>query len=330
MQTISVEMAPMEGITTSIFRKTYKKWFRSIDREYTPFLVANQTHKFKTREKREFIPFSDGVVPQILTDRAEHFLWAARELQKNGYHEVNLNTGCPSATVTTKRKGAGMLSDLDNLKAFLDEIFYAKETETLPEISVKTRVGVCSYGEAQNVAALYARYPFARVIVHPRIRDDFYNGKPNTDAFRCFYELLPHEKLVFNGDLNSVEDVGKVLEVFPGLSAVMLGRGLLADPFLPEKIHRNYINSDANYDGLKGMHSPKQEKEALAGFLDELYKEYEHSFSENAAILKIKDLWNFMASSFPEQDKQLKAVRRSRTAQEYRLAVRILFSAVLF
>ena len=64
---ISVEMAPMEGITTAIFRRCYRKWFHGVDREYTPFLVANKNHKFKTREKREFIPFSDSVVPQILT-----------------------------------------------------------------------------------------------------------------------------------------------------------------------------------------------------------------------------------------------------------------------
>ena len=55
---ITVEMAPMEGITTAIFRRVYAKWFDSCDRAYTPFLVANSTHKFKTREKQEFLPFT--------------------------------------------------------------------------------------------------------------------------------------------------------------------------------------------------------------------------------------------------------------------------------
>ena len=316
---ISVEMAPMEGITTAIFRRCYRKWFHGVDREYTPFLVANKNHKFKTREKREFIPFSDSVVPQILTDRAEHFLWAARELQKHGYREINLNTGCPSATVTTKGKGAGMLGDLDHLKAFLDEVFYIKETEGLPEISVKTRVGSSSFAEAEDIAALYALYPFSKVIVHPRTRKDFYNGTPSTAAFRCFYERFSHEKLVFNGDLNSVEDIDKVLKMFPELSAVMLGRGLLADPFLPEKIH----NAD-----MEIKRDSKEKKEALAGFLNELYKEYAHSYSENAAILKMKEIWNFMAPSFSEQDKLLKAIRRSRTGPEYVTAAKKLIDTL--
>ena len=71
---LSVEMAPMEGITTAVFRRVFRKRFEGIDRMYTPFLVANRTHKFKTREKKEIESCSGELVPQILTDRAEHFL----------------------------------------------------------------------------------------------------------------------------------------------------------------------------------------------------------------------------------------------------------------
>ncbi|MCR5649876.1 MAG: tRNA-dihydrouridine synthase family protein [Lachnospiraceae bacterium] len=314
---ISVEMAPMEGITTAVYRSVYRKWFEGTDRMYTPFLVANQTHKFKTREKKEIGSCPPDLVPQILTDRAEHFVWALRELQKAGFCEVNLNAGCPSATVTTKKKGAGMLADINALRSFLDEVFIIKEREDLPEISVKTRVGVSSYSEAKEIADLYAAYPFSKVIVHPRIRDDLYNNTPSPDAFNIFYERIPNEILVFNGDLRTTEDVRKIREIFPGLSHIMVGRGLLADPFLPKRILR--------CEDTGGDVFSVDEKKTLLGFLEELYEEYERELSEGTAVLKMKDLWNFMEVSFPEQKKQLKAIRKSRSGSEYRMAVRSIF-----
>ncbi len=314
---ISVEMAPMEGITTATFRRVYRKWFKGVDRMYTPFLVANQTHRFKTREKKETGSYSPDLVPQILTDRAEHFVWALKELQKAGFSEVNLNAGCPSATVTTKKKGAGMLADTSTLRAFLDEVFMTKERKALPEISIKTRVGVSSYSEAEGIADLYSKYPFSRVIVHPRIRDDFYDNEPSLFAFGFFYEKIPHEKIVFNGDLKTTEDVGKIRELYPGLSGIMIGRGLLADPFLPERICR--------CDETGGKIISDRENKVLLGFLEELYEEYARELSEGTAILKMKDLWNFMAVLFPDQKKGIKAIRKSRNGTEYRSAVRSLF-----
>ena len=311
---LSVEMAPMEGITTALFRRVYRKWFEGPDRMYTPFLAANRTHKFKTREKKEIESCSSDLVPQILTNRAEHFIWAARELQKAGFGEVNLNAGCPSATVTTKHKGAGMLEDIRFLREFLDEVFTAKEKEDLPEISIKTRVGMSSYTEAEDIADLYAKYPFSKVIVHPRLRDDFYDNIPNLDAFGIFYDKIPHEALVFNGDLRTTEDVKAVRGSFPGISGVMAGRGLLADPFLPERIRSGDGPAEAGFS--------TREKKILLGFLEELYEEYERELSETTALLKMKDLWNFMAVSFPEQNKQIKAIRKSRTGVEYKAAVR--------
>jgi len=309
---ITVEMAPMEGITTAIFRRVYAKWFDSCDRAYTPFLVANSTHKFKTREKQEFLPFTENLIPQILTDRAEHFLWAAKEIQKAGYREVNLNAGCPSATVTTKGKGAGLLEDPEKLRSFFDEIFNLKTPDELPEISVKTRVGLSSYTEAEKIADILSHYPLSRIIVHPRIRDDFYSNVPNLDAFRVFYEKLPVEKLVYNGDLKTPEDVEMIRELFPGLQSVMIGRGLLADPFLPSKLHGKY---DKNVNGSR----------ILAGFLDELYGEYKKIMSDERSVLfKMKDIWNFMSASFQENRREIKAIKKSKNGTEYKMAVREL------
>lgn len=115
------EFAPMEGITGFVFRNAHHRYFPSMDRYYTPFLTPKQGKGFTVRESRDVAPeHNEGirVVPQVLTNSAEGFCRAAGWLESLGYEEVNLNLGCPSKTVVTKRKGAGFLAYPEELDAF--------------------------------------------------------------------------------------------------------------------------------------------------------------------------------------------------------------------
>ena len=161
--------APLEGLTDSIFRNLHSKYFPGVDRYYTPFLSPTVHRGLTAKEARE-IPKADTLtyeaVPQLLTKVSEDFLWLAGVCADLGYREVNLNTGCPSGTVTAKGKGSGMLRDLQALESFLDEIF-AKAP--LP-ISIKTRIGFYDKEEFPAILELYNRYPIKELTIHPRIR----------------------------------------------------------------------------------------------------------------------------------------------------------------
>ena len=118
--------APMEGITGHIYRRVHGECFRSPDKYFTPFLVPGTKKIFRNREIQDILPENNPgltVVPQILTGKSEDFIRGARELQRYGFQEINLNLGCPSGTVVAKGKGSGMLADPDQLEAFLDEFF---------------------------------------------------------------------------------------------------------------------------------------------------------------------------------------------------------------
>ena len=104
--------APMEGITTAIYRRVHADLFGGADRYYSPFISPTAEHLFTPRELRELGPENNRgipLVPQVLTKNADDFLWAAAGLADMGYGEVNLNLGCPSATVTAKGKGSALL-----------------------------------------------------------------------------------------------------------------------------------------------------------------------------------------------------------------------------
>lgn len=118
--------APMEGITGYVYRNAHHRFFPGADQYFTPFLSPAQNHKLSSREKNDILPGHNAgisLVPQILTNKAEDFIWAAKELSSYGYREVNLNLGCPSATVTAKNKGAGFLSVPNELIVFWSRYF---------------------------------------------------------------------------------------------------------------------------------------------------------------------------------------------------------------
>ncbi len=93
---LTLSLAPMEGITGYVFRNAHHKFFggSSQVRYYTPFVVCTFTKRIKTREKQDVLPeHNEGIplVPQLLSNKAEEFLYTARSMAEFGYREVNLN-----------------------------------------------------------------------------------------------------------------------------------------------------------------------------------------------------------------------------------------------
>ncbi len=133
-------LAPLEGITTRIYRRAYHDCFRPMDKYFTPFLSPHTKRGFNAKELAEILPENNKgmrLVPQILTNRAEDFLGTAEKLTYYGYGEINLNLGCPSKTVVSKGRGSGFLADPEGLDRFLDEIY----SKAKVKISIKTRIG---------------------------------------------------------------------------------------------------------------------------------------------------------------------------------------------
>lgn len=122
VMTMQFLCAPMEGVTGDLFRQAQRQTFPTADSYYTPFLSPTANRTFSPRELREIDPAHNAgihVVPQLMGHCAEDFLWMAGRLADMGYDEVNFNLGCPSNTVTAKKKGAGLLTEPELLRQFL-------------------------------------------------------------------------------------------------------------------------------------------------------------------------------------------------------------------
>jgi len=309
----------MEGLTDYIFRNVHHRFFPGLDRYYTPFLSPTADGRFDRKAFRDVLPENNAgvpVVPQLLTRRSEDFLWAARLLAENGYGQVDLNLGCPSGTVVAKGKGAGQLRDPAALDRFLDEIF---SQSPLP-ISIKTRLGVQDDGEFPALLEVFCRYPVKELTVHTRVREDFYRRPARPERFRLALERCPFP-LCYNGDILNVADFRAFETQFPAFcgdigasapaqsppespapldrtqdGAVMLGRGLVADPAL---FRRCQGGTSADKKFLKEYH-------------DALFENYCSAFgSARNAMSRMKEFWFYHSALFIGGEKLFKQLRKS-------------------
>lgn len=333
MNDIYIAFAPMEGIVTATYRRVFRRYFAGIDRFYTPFLAVNKNHKFRHREISEYTPFDSCLVPQLITASSVDFLWGVQTLADAGYREVNLNLGCPSSTVVTKHKGAGMLEDKDRLDEFFYQIF--DTGNNLPAISLKTRIGMRSHEEIYDLIDIWAKYPFSEIIIHPRAGVDMYEGSPDIEAFKAVYGAFENSDtlITYNGDIRSAGDILRLQSYIPGLTRFMIGRGLLIDPKLATDIHwEPTVRSDASPEtaaeaqmvSSEGINTGETgpDPRILLEFLSELWIEYANVLSgERDILFKMKELWFWLGQSFPDHEKELKSIRKCTGRNEYKQAV---------
>ena len=309
-------LAPMESVTGYVYRNVYHTMFGDMDKYVTPFIAPSKKKILKTRERKDVAPeHNQGmyVVPQILTNDAEQFLVTCNTLSELDYHEVNLNLGCPMATVVSKKKGSGFLGEPEWLDRFFDAVF--EEMGRLPEerrcrVSVKTRIGVELPKEFSDILQIYNRYPISEVIVHPRLQKDFYNNHPNLGVFAEALKECVHP-ICYNGDIFTVEDYRVFRERFPQVDRIMLGRGVIANPGLVREIRTGQPVTTAE---LKEYH-------------DRLYAGYrEEMDSERDALFKMKEVWFYLSKMFPDAERELKKVKKADRTEEYLAAVRNVFT----
>lgn len=309
-----LEFAPMEGVTNHIYRRAHARFFPGADRYYAPFIAPDGSGRFKASALRDVLPENNvgiDLVPQILCGSAEAFLAVSAELSKLGYGEVNLNAGCPSATVVPKHKGSGLLADLGALDAFLYEVF----SRSPVKVSVKTRLGLKSADEFPAIMELYRRYPLSRLIIHARHREGYYKSTPDLSAFTAAFDGGAPFPISYNGDVFSPDDVRRVIDAAPELDELMLGRGAAANPAL--------------FRILRGGSAPeKQElREFHAALLDGMRAA---GISEHHILARMKELWFYMLHMFPGAEKEAKALNKARIMSDYITAVNALFSSGYF
>lgn len=310
---MEISFAPMEGVTGYIYRQVHHELFPGADCYWAPFIAPDSTGRFKAGNLRDVLPENNRdirLIPQILANNPQAFLAVAAELGAMGYGEVNLNVGCPSGTVVAKHKGAGMLTELKTLDSFLDTVF----SRCTLKVSVKTRLGMLSENEFPAVLEIYEKYPISQLVVHARTRAGMYKSAVNIEAFAHALDRFG-ERASFNGNICSVDAYERLVKRYPQLSAVMLGRGVIANPALIRTLQGG---ASLYSEELRLFHDRLVERTLSSGLC------------ESYTVGRMKEVWYYMGCMFPDGGKKLKQINKAKYICDYQSAVNSLFSECSF
>lgn len=299
--------APMEGITTYIYRNTHNMFFGFCDEYYAPFIAPSENERITKKTLKDVLPENNSSLKlkvQILTNIPNAFNGFVPKIKEIGYDEINLNIGCPAGTVVGKGRGAGFLRYPDDLDTFLDNIY----TNNDIRISLKTRIGYDSPEEMYNLLDIYNKYPASELIIHPRIRQEFYKGYPHMAIFDYCYNNSSNT-VCYNGNIFTYEDYIEIGRKYDNLSAVMIGRGAVADP----GIFRNIKT---------GCRTTRDE---LVNFTELLADNYNKVLkSDTYTLHKLKEVWIYMIQNFDDCKKQFKTMKKTDSLSEFISAINSL------
>lgn len=193
-----------------------------------------------------------------------------------------------------------------------------------------------SHDEWPRLMEIYNQYPMKELIIHPRVQQDFYKNTPSWDVFADAVRVskIP---LVFNGDIFRVPEFLKFAETFPQIDAIMLGRGIIRNPELAEQIFALYdqveVRTETSVTGTISDEAKKNakadvfDKKRFRAFHDELIEEYsDYMYGEKPVLYKMKELWFYMMSMFPDNGKLDKKIKKTNRLDEYRTYIDELFS----
>lgn len=301
MTTPLIWLAPLHGITSYTFRNTLCRHFGGIDCFMAPFLPAQPAGKYRKKVWQDIAPENNTalpLVPQLMGNRPDHFVDTTRMLNEQfGYEHFNINIGCPSSPVVRHTRGCGLMPHPDIVEQIVAEV----TGKTPFRISLKMRLGLHNIDEGRNLLTRLNDYPLDFLVIHPRLGDDLYEGVPDWDTFAEFCQLTQH-KIVYSGDIFTVEDYNRLAERFPQVAAWMLGRGLLRNPFLAEEIKGQDIGD---------------KRERFLNFYQDFIEKLLPIRGESGTLANLKELWHYFAVFTGLSEEKLQQLLRICDSREF-------------
>lgn len=300
--------SPLQGFTDFRFRNAFQKYFGGIDTFYAPYIRLDKKLEIKNSYKIDLNPENNktiNLIPQVMTNDSDEFLFVVKYIQELGYKELNWNLGCPYPMVTKRGMGSGLICEPQKIDSILNRV----HNETDITVSMKMRMGYENPEEILDTLPILDKYPLKNIAIHARIGKQLYKGPVNLEAFeRCL--LNTKHKLYYNGDITSVRKFKEMQNRFPKIDHFMIGRGLISDPFLPSMIKNNTLEY------------PKERWRIFNEFHNTIYQKYDAALSGPVPIkMKMLGFWEYFSTSFSNPQKTYKKIKKASSPKKYQAAV---------
>lgn len=304
---MEIYLAPLQGLTDWIFRESYHKHIGTFDKCFSPFIRVQNGEYVRPSQCRDILPDHNLLqkpVPQFLGNDAASFGVFEELCAGHGYEEVNLNLGCPFPKVANRSLGAGLLGEPQDVEVLLQGIF----SQTKLRVSVKCRLGYEDASEFEQLIPVFNQFPLSELILHARTGRQQYKGEADMEAFARYAPLL-NMPVCYNGDICSTGDVEHLLSVAPFVQRIMVGRGILQNPFLLSSLRGESLTDNEKSSRLKAFHL-------------EILRLCAEKYSGDLSILKrVTEMWEFQAAGVEDGRKIYKKVKKSRSVEGYKAII---------
>ena len=312
---IKVLYAPLQGYTDAIYRNLHNKYFGGISSYYAPYLRFEPNKDPKNSVINDLLPDNNkdiDLIPQLLGKDVSLFIEHTNKLQEQGYSSVNWNLACPYPMVYKRGFGSGLLQTPEIINELLSKIIPNIE---IP-LSIKCRLGFESKNEIQGLIDVFNNHNLQEIIIHARTAKQLYKGQASPKYFNSVINKSKN-KLIYNGDINTIADYNKLSEILGhNPDKIMIGRGLLQNPFLASE--------------LNGMHYDSEyKKKTLRAFHDDIYRQYNKKLEKSHILRKMQTFWEYFSYNFENQRKVYKVIKKAVNIQKYEERVEEVFKLPL-
>ena len=233
---LPIYFAPLQGYTDDVYRRTHHELVGGVAAYYTPF-VRMEAGSIRSKDMRDINPENNvgtPVIPQIIFNSRKEFEYLVNRVEALGYKQMDLNMGCPFPLQAKHGRGVGILAN----EQTVDDIIEGIKAHSDIKFSVKMRLGWDDNTHALNVVRKLNSVEIEHVTIHPRTGAQQYKGCVDLDSFAALYQVCENP-IIYNGDLRTADDIHKIEELFPKISGIMIGRGLLGRPSLAKEYNEN-------------------------------------------------------------------------------------------
>lgn len=312
-EVLPIHFAPLQGYTEAFYRNAHAACFGGIDTYYTPF-VRIEKGRFRHRDVRDIEPANNQVphlVPQLIAPTAEKAEAILSLFIEKGYEEADINLGCPFPLLAKRHNGSGILPYPEEVKALLSLI------QKYPQISfsIKMRLGWEDSDECLKLIPIINDLPLRQVTMHPRVGKQQYKGEVDLKGFAAFQNACKHP-IIYNGDINNLEDIQRIQDKFPTLAGFMIGRGLLANPALAIEYTENRILTvDEMRERVQNMHNL-------------IFSHYEEQLNggDTQLLNKMKTYWEYLLPGVNKKSR--KTILKSNHIDKYQQAVQLFLKNI--
>lgn len=306
--------APVQGHTDSAYRHFHARHYGHTKDSGNPLIYTTPFIRLEKGEIRKkdikdlTSELNDAIelIPQVIFKNGEELNELVKILKDAGRDRIDINMGCPFPLQTSRGRGAATVANVECREAV------ERIVSDNPDInfSLKMRLGLAEE-EYEPLIDTLNRINLDYITVHPRTAKDQYNGDLHPEAFNAIYEMS-RNPLVYNGEIHTPEEAREIIDRYPDLAGIMIGRGALGRPSI-----FNEIISGEEWD-------EERRRKEMISFHRELMTYYKENLigGDHQILSKILPFWEYAETEIGR--KAWKAIKKSSNISKYQTALALI------